>query len=42
MRAVKREVMDMTVDELKGIIHEAISEIWKFGGRPSRSWRMAS
>ena len=26
MRAVKRKVTDMTVDELKGIIHEAISE----------------
>jgi hypothetical protein len=32
MRAVKRKVADMTVDELKGIIHEAISEdmeIWR-------------
>ena len=26
MRAVKRKVTDMTVDELKSIIHEAISE----------------
>ena len=32
MRAVKRKITDMTVDELKGIIHEAISEdmeIWR-------------
>jgi hypothetical protein len=32
MRAVKRKVTDMTVDELKGIIHEAISEdmeVWR-------------
>jgi hypothetical protein len=32
MRAVKRKVTDMTVDELKGVIHEAISkdmEIWR-------------
>lgn len=32
MRAVKRKVADMTVDELKGIIHEAISEdmeVWR-------------
>jgi hypothetical protein len=26
MRAIKRKVTDMTVDELNGIIHEAISE----------------
>jgi hypothetical protein len=32
MRAVKRKVTDMTVDELKGVIHEAISEdmeVWR-------------
>jgi len=32
MRAVKRKITDMTVDELKGVIHEAISEdmeIWR-------------
>jgi hypothetical protein len=32
MRAIKRKVTDMTVDELKGIIHEAISEdmeVWR-------------
>lgn len=32
MRAVKRKVTDMMVDELKGIIHEAISEdmeVWR-------------
>jgi len=32
MRAGKRKVTDMTVDELKGIIHEAISEdmeVWR-------------
>ena len=32
MRAVKRKVTDMTVDELKVIIHEAISEdmeVWR-------------
>jgi hypothetical protein len=32
MRAVKRKVTDMTVDELKGIIHEVISEdmeVWR-------------
>ena len=34
MRAVKRKVTDMTVDELKGVIHEAISEDIRFGGRP--------
>ncbi len=26
MKAVKRKVMDMTVDELKGVIHEVIAE----------------
>jgi len=26
MRAIKRKVTDMTVDELKGVIHEGISE----------------
>jgi hypothetical protein len=26
MKAVKRKVTDMTVDELKNVIHEAISE----------------
>lgn len=26
MKAVKRKVTDMTVDELKDVIHEAISE----------------
>jgi len=32
MRAVKRKVTDMTVDELKNIIHEAVSEdmeVWR-------------
>ena len=32
MRAVKRKVTDMTVDEFKGIIREAISEdmeVWR-------------
>jgi hypothetical protein len=32
MRAVKRKVTDMTVDELKNVIHEAISEdmeVWR-------------
>ena len=32
MRAVKRKVTDMTVDELKGVIHEVIAEdvdIWR-------------
>ena len=32
MRAVKRKIADMTVDELKGVIHEAISEdmeVWR-------------
>ena len=32
MRAVKRKITDMTVDELKGVIHEAISEdmeVWR-------------
>ena len=32
MRAVKRKVADMTVDELKGVIHEAIAEdmeVWR-------------
>jgi hypothetical protein len=43
MKAVKRKITDMTVDELKDVIHEAIAEekIWRFGGRPSRSWRTA-
>jgi len=42
MRAVKRKITDMTVDELKDVIHEAIAEDMEFGGRPSRSWRTAS
>jgi hypothetical protein len=32
MKAVKRKITDMTIDELKGVIHEAISEdieIWR-------------
>ena len=32
MRAVKRKITDMSVDELKGVIHEAISEdmeVWR-------------
>ena len=32
MRDVKRKITDMTVDELKGVIHEAIAEdmeIWR-------------
>jgi hypothetical protein len=32
MRAVKRKITDMTVDELKGVIHEAIAEdmeVWR-------------
>jgi len=32
MRAAKRKITDMTVDELKGIIHEAIAEdmeVWR-------------
>ena len=32
MKAVKRKVTDMTVDELKNVIHEAISEdmeVWR-------------
>jgi hypothetical protein len=27
MRTVKRKITDMTVDELKGVIHEAIAAI---------------
>jgi len=41
MRAVKRKITDMTVDELKEVIHEASPRIWRSGGRPSRSWRTA-
>jgi hypothetical protein len=32
MKATKRKITDMTVDELKGVIHEAIAEdmeIWR-------------
>ena len=32
MKAVKRKITDMTVDELKGVIHEAIAEdmeVWR-------------
>jgi len=32
MRAVKRKITDMTVDELKSVIHEAIAEdmeVWR-------------
>jgi hypothetical protein len=32
MRAVKRKITDMTVDELKNVIHEAIAEdmdVWR-------------
>ena len=32
MRAVKRKITDMSVDELKGVIHEAIPEdmeVWR-------------
>ncbi len=32
MKSVKRKVTDMTVDELKGVIHEAIAEdmeVWR-------------
>ncbi len=32
MRAVKRKITDMTVDELKAVIHEAIAEdmeVWR-------------
>jgi len=32
MRAAKRKITDMTVDELKGVIHEAITvdmEVWR-------------
>ena len=32
MRAAKRKITDMTVDELKGVIHEAIAEdmeVWR-------------
>ena len=32
MRAVKRKITDMTVDEFKGVIHEAIAEdmeVWR-------------
>ena len=42
MRAVKRKITDVTVDELKGVIHKLFQKIWRFGGRPSRSRRTAS
>lgn len=32
MKATKRKITDMTVDELKGVIHEAIAEdmeVWR-------------
>ena len=32
MRGVKRKITDMTVDELKGVIHDAIAEdmeVWR-------------